>query len=51
MPHKIGGVGLARKIGMDEALKIFNYNSTSKKILICLDADCTVASNYLNINC
>lgn len=47
MPNKIGGVGLARKIGMDESLKIFNYASTSKKILICLDADCIVDSNYL----
>ena len=48
MPNKIGGVGLARKIGMDEALKIFNYNSAPKKILICLDADCVVESNYLS---
>ena len=47
MPKKTGGVGLARKIGMDEALKIFDYNSTAKKILICLDADCEVDSNYL----
>jgi len=47
MPSKIGGVGLARKIGMDAALKIFNYKSHSKKILICLDADCTIDSKYL----
>jgi hypothetical protein len=47
MPSKIGGVGLARKIGMDAALKIFNYKSDSKKILICLDADCTTDSKYL----
>jgi hypothetical protein len=47
MPNKIGGVGVARKIGMDAALKIFNYKSDSKKILICLDADCTIDSNYL----
>lgn len=47
MPNKIGGVGLARKIGMDEALKIFDYDSDSKKILICLDADCAVDSNYV----
>ncbi len=47
MPMKTGGVGLARKIGMDEALRIFDYNSTAKKILICLDADCKVDSNYL----
>lgn len=49
MPNKIGGVGLARKIGMDAALKIFDYESSAKKILICLDADCTVEPNYLNV--
>lgn len=47
MPYKIGGVGLARKIGMDEALKVFNYQSNFKKLLICLDADCLVEPNYL----
>lgn len=45
--NKDGGVGLARKIGMDLALKIFNNNSPVKKLLICLDADCTVSTNYL----
>ncbi len=50
LPMKTGGVGLARKIGMDAALKIFNYNSSAKKILICLDADCEVDSNYLTYN-
>lgn len=47
LPKKIGGVGLARKIGMDETLKLFDYQSNSKKLLICLDADCLVESNYL----
>lgn len=47
MDNKNGGVGLARKIGMDYALKYFNYKSTVKKLLICLDADCTVAPNYI----
>lgn len=46
--EKDGGVGLARKIGMDEALKIFDYDSAQKKILICLDADCTVSENYIS---
>ena len=46
--EKDGGVGLARKIGMDEALKLFDYDSSSKKILICLDADCTVSKNYIS---
>lgn len=48
LPEKEGGVGLARKIGMDAALNIFNYKEKRKeKILICLDADCTVKENYL----
>ncbi|NJD23218.1 MAG: hypothetical protein FIA82_11210, partial [Melioribacter sp.] len=47
LPEKDGGVGLARKIGMDLALTQFDYTNTDKKILICLDADCTVSNNYL----
>ena len=47
MPVKEGGVGLARKIGMDLALEYFNYNDPSKNILVCLDADCTVQNNYI----
>jgi hypothetical protein len=46
--EKDGGVGLARKIGMDAALKLFDYNSTGKNIIGCLDADCTVSKNYLS---
>jgi hypothetical protein len=42
-----GGVGLARKVGMDVALQIFNYSSREKKIIISLDADCVVEKNYL----
>ena len=48
LPEKDAGVGLARKIGMDLALNLFNYSSNKKKILICLDADCTVERNYLS---
>lgn len=48
MDDKNGGVGLARKIGMDLALTKFDYNSLNKKILICTDADCVVDSNYLS---
>ena len=47
MDDKNGGVGLARKIGMDLALTKFDYNSINKKIMICTDADCTVESGYL----
>ena len=48
MPEKDGGVGLARKIGMDLALTVFDYTSTDKNILVCLDADCKVQNNYLS---
>ena len=47
MPEKTGGVGLARKIGMDLALTIFDYSKPGKKIIVCLDADCTVEKNYI----
>ncbi len=47
MPDKDGGVGLARKIGMDSALELFDYNSEKCKIIICLDADCLVSGNYI----
>lgn len=47
LPEKDGGVGLARKIGMDIALQQFDYTNTDKKILMCLDADCKVDKNYL----
>lgn len=45
--EKDGGVGLARKTGMDIALRIFDYTSDEKKIVVCLDADCTVERNYI----
>lgn len=44
----IAGVGLARKIGMDSALQIFDYSIPGKKIIISLDADCQVEKNYLS---
>ncbi len=46
LPRKHAGVGLARKIGMDEALSRFaqiDYNG----LIVCLDADCQVAPSYL----
>lgn len=48
MPEKDGGVGYARKIGMDLALNYFDYVSSQPRILVCLDADCTVSPNYLS---
>lgn len=47
LPKKNGGVGLARKIGFDLALKYFDYSNNKKKILISLDADCLVSENYI----
>jgi hypothetical protein len=48
LPEKQSGVGLARKIGMDVALKIFDYTNKKKNIIISLDADCKVERNYIN---
>ena len=43
---KHAGVGLARKIGMDDATRRFEHLGKDG-ILVALDADCTVAANYL----
>ncbi len=48
LEEKHGGVGLARKIGMDAVLNYFDYNSEEKNAIVCLDADCTVDSNYFS---
>jgi hypothetical protein len=46
LEQKVAGVGMARKIGMDEACR--RLVRTGKEGLIsCLDADCTVEQNYL----
>jgi hypothetical protein len=47
LPDKIGGVGIARKIGMDISLNYFDFGNNRKKIFISLDADCLVSNNYL----
>jgi hypothetical protein len=44
----MAGVGLARKIGMDTALLIFDYSIPGKKLIISLDADCLIEENYLS---
>jgi hypothetical protein len=46
LPPKHAGVGLARKIGMDEAVRRFSEIEFDGMI-VCLDADCTVSKNYL----
>lgn len=48
LPAKHAGVGLARKIGMDEAARRFDdIGRSAEGIIICYDADCCCARNYL----
>jgi glycosyltransferase involved in cell wall biosynthesis len=47
LPQRHAGVGLARKIGMDEAVRRFEDINRHDGIIVCLDADCTVEKNYL----
>ncbi|MEQ8552602.1 MAG: glycosyltransferase family A protein [Cyclobacteriaceae bacterium] len=46
LPPKKAGVGLARKIGMDEAVRIFEAQNKNG-IIVCYDADCHCEPNYL----
>jgi hypothetical protein len=48
MPAKGGGVGLARKIGLDLALSRLAFGKESP-LLVCLDADTLVEPNYLPV--
>mgnify|MGYP006410832943 FL=1 len=45
LPMKYAGVGLARKIGLDEGIRRFSM-IRSDGILVCFDADSLVAKNY-----
>ncbi len=47
LPQKWAGVGWARKIGMDEAVKQMIRNNFPDGIIISLDADSNVLPNYL----
>ena len=40
------GVGLARKTGMDEAVRRFDIINNPEGVILSLDADCTVEHNY-----
>lgn len=40
------GVGLARKTGMDEAVRRFNGINNPEGIILCLDADCLIDPDY-----
>ncbi|MFT5028651.1 MAG: hypothetical protein ACI9VS_001080 [Candidatus Binatia bacterium] len=47
-PPKHAGVGLSRKIGMDEAVRRFDdAGAAGAGIIVCFDADCRCDSNYL----
>ncbi len=46
LPTKKAGVGLARKIGMDEAVRFFD-KVHKDGIIACYDADCLCEPNYL----
>jgi hypothetical protein len=47
VPVRNWGVGLARKTGMDEAVRRFNTLNRPDGVILNLDADCLVAANYL----
>lgn len=47
LPHKHAGVGLARKIAMDEAVRRFEQIDKKNGIISCFDADSQCDSNYL----
>lgn len=47
LPQKKAGVGLARKIGMDEAVRLFRKVGNDGAI-VCFDADCRCDTNYLD---
>ncbi|MGK7395320.1 MAG: glycosyltransferase [Candidatus Cyclobacteriaceae bacterium M3_2C_046] len=54
LPPKTAGVGLARKTGMDEAVRRFDQlkqlhpDIHNQAVIACFDADCTCAPNYLS---
>lgn len=47
LPQKDAGVGLARKIGMDEAVRRFEQINKSEGVIVCFDADSKCEKNYL----
>lgn len=45
--EKFAGAGMARKIGMDEAIRRFNSINKPDGLIVSLDSDCLVSKNYL----
>ena len=48
LPRKHAGVGLARKIGMEWAVRGFVQSGNNHGVILSLDADCIVSENYLS---
>jgi glycosyltransferase involved in cell wall biosynthesis len=48
IPQNTGGVGMARKIGMDMALRLLKNSSAPRNLILSLDADTLVQNNYLS---
>jgi len=48
IPQHAGGVGMARKIGMDMALRVLRNTSSEPKTILSLDADTRVQADYLS---
>lgn len=46
LPERKAGVGLARKLTMDEAYDSFESHNCPNGLIVCLDADCRVSDNY-----
>ena len=51
IPDQDGGVGTARKIGMDAALGLLDGRGPGGGVISCLDADTVVEENYLSAVC
>jgi hypothetical protein len=49
IPDQDGGVGTARKIGMDAALAVLSGQEPRGGVICCLDADTLVMENYLAV--
>ncbi len=49
LPRKHAGVGLARRIGLDEAAARLYAVQRPESVLLCYDADCLCAPNYLKV--
>lgn len=48
IPNKIAGVGLARKLAMDEAYQRLQMINHLKGVITCFDGDCLCDANYVD---